>query len=117
MPDEKITLWQMVLACEDEITRLEIWATVLGRENKKLAPAQAMALDVWRQTSKTLQLLIEFEQPFVNLVHQTRQARRLQLEQAAALAPKKSPTASKSPVNSVSVSQVSQPELEQADPD
>jgi len=82
MADDKIGLWDMVLQVGDEITRLESWQTVLEKDGKALSESQARSLAVWRKTQATLELLVAFEKPFVDLVKAEREKQRARLAAA-----------------------------------
>jgi hypothetical protein len=92
--DDKIRLPEMVLWVAGEISRQEAWEQVLTEEGKRLHPEKARALAVSRKTLETLELLQEFEAPFVDMVRLKRTRQRAEMKQAPA--PKAS-TATRSP--------------------
>jgi hypothetical protein len=92
--DDKIRLPDMILWVGEEITRAETWAQVMVEEGKTPHPDLTRRLAVSRKTLETLELLQEFEAPFVDMVRLKRTRQRAEMKQAPA--PKAS-TATRSP--------------------
>ena len=86
--DDKVPLWDMILLVDEEIGRLEIWARLYEREGKALGETQARRLHTWRKIAEALELMREFEAPFVEMVKDKRRAQR---QQMAAAAPARKP--------------------------
>jgi hypothetical protein len=88
--DDKISLPDMILWVAGEITRQEAWQTVLTEEGKRLHPDVARRLAVSRKLLEILELLTEFQRPFVDMVKVARARQRSEMKQAPA--PKKAAT-------------------------
>jgi hypothetical protein len=82
--DDKIGLPDMILWVAGEITRQEAWEQVLTEEGKRLHPDQARALAISRKTLETLELLTEFQRPFVDMVKAKRARQRSEMKSAPA---------------------------------
>ena len=85
--DDKIRLPDMILWVSGEINRAEAWAQVATEEGKTPHPDLMRRLAVSRKTQETLELLQEFEAPFVDMVRLKRTRQRQEMKQAPA--PKK----------------------------
>jgi hypothetical protein len=88
--DDKIGLPDMILWVAGEITRQEAWEQVVTEEGKRLNPDVARRLAVSRKTLETLELLTEFQRPFVDMVKVARARQRAEMKSAPA--PKRSAT-------------------------
>lgn len=90
--NDKIGLPDMILWVAGEITRQESWEQVVTEEGKRLHPDVARRLAVARKTLETLELLVEFQRPFVEMVTAKRTRQRAEMKQVPTPKPPKATT-------------------------
>jgi hypothetical protein len=88
---DKIGLPDMILWVAGEINRADAWVQVVIEEGKTPHPDLLRRQAVGRKTLETLELLTEFQRPFVEMVKAARRDQRKQMATVAAI--KKATTA------------------------
>jgi hypothetical protein len=68
----KTSLLDMILICESESDRIDIWEDVLKREQKKLDPTMQRRRMAFRKITETLELVLKHQQAFKALINKKR---------------------------------------------
>lgn len=75
MTSAKVSVLEMILACESECDRIDVWQTVLKAEGTAMDPSMARRRMIFRKMADTLEIVLLHQAEFSKIAKAKRRTR------------------------------------------